>query len=162
CEQGFIESGNEWILGCFYRRMYAGAIDIDMKNALFVIDVGNALTGATAGEFTMSGTRQAAVFGTHNNRVLHIDMGATPSGVNLPANGTLRMRNGSSVCWENKEESGALCQSTNAKDNFTFDGGVMTPAYFTESTCASFQAQCGNAAAGSVAFPVGSTSINIY
>lgn len=162
CEQGFIESGNEWILGCFYRRQYAGAIDIDMKNALFVIDVGDGATGATAGEFTMSGTRQAAVFGTHNNRVLQIDMGATPSGVNLPSTGTLRMRNGSSVCWQNKEESGSLCQSTNPKDNFTFDGGVVTPAYFTASTCASFQAECANAAAGSVAFPAESTSINIY
>lgn len=162
CETGFIESGNEWILGCFYRRMYASAIDIDMKNALFVIDVGDGLTGAPGGEFTMSGTRQAAVFGTHNNRVLQIDMGATPSGANLPSAGTLRMRNGSSVCWQNKEESASLCQSTNPKDNFTFDGGVMTPAYFTASNCASYQAQCANAAAGSVAFPPEATSINIY
>jgi len=162
CETGFIESGNEWILGCFYRRMYAGAIDIDMKNALFVIDVGDALTGAAAGEFTMSGTRQAAIFGIHTNRVLQIDMGTTPSGVNLPSSGTLRMRNGSSVCWQNKEESGALCQSTNPKDNFTFDGGVTTPAYFTASNCVSYQAQCANAAAGSVAFPPAATSINVY
>jgi len=162
CEQGFIESGNEWILGCFYRRQYAAAIDIDMKNTLFVIDVGDGATGATGGEFTMSGARGAAVFGTHNNRVLQIDMAATPSGANLPANGTLRMRNGSSVCWENKEESGSLCQSTDPKNNFTFDGGVVAPAYFTASTCVSFQAQCANAAAGSVAFPADSTSINIY
>jgi len=162
CEQGFIESGNEWILGCFYQRHYAGAIDIDLKNALFVIDVGDSATGATAGEFTMSGTRQAAVFGTHNNRVLQIDMGATPSGVNLPSTGTLRMRNGSSVCWQNKEESASLCQSTTPQDSFTFDGGVSTPAYFTAANCASFQAQCGSAAAGSVAFPAESTSINIY
>ena len=162
CEQGFIESGNEWILGCFYRRMYAGAVDIDMKNALFVIDVGDGSTGATGGEFTMSGTRQSAIFGTHNNRVLQIDMGAAPSGVNLPSNGTLRMRNGSSVCWQNKGESSSLCQSTNLKDSFTFDGGVMTPAYFTASSCANYQAQCGSAAAGSVAFPPDMTSINIY
>jgi len=162
CEQGFIESGNEWILGCFYRRLYAGAIDIDMKNALFVIDVGDGAMGATAGEFTMSGSRQAAIFGTHNNRVLQIDMGATPSGANLPANGTLRMRNGSSVCWQNKEESASLCQTTNSNDSFAFDGGVVTPAYFTSANCASYQAQCSNAAAGSVAFPAEMTSINIY
>ncbi|HLK04880.1 MAG TPA: hypothetical protein VKT53_10615 [Candidatus Acidoferrum sp.] len=162
CETGFIESGNEWILGCFYKRQYAGAIDIDMKNALFVIDVGDGATGATAGEFTMSGTRQAAVFGTHNNRVLQIDMGATPSGVNLPSTGTLRVRNGSSVCWQNVEESASLCQSTNVKDSFTFDNSVTTPAYFTATNCTSFQGQCGNAAAGSVAFPPESTSINIY
>jgi len=162
CEQGFIESGNEWILGCFYQRMYAGAIDIDMKNAIFVIDVGDGLTGGTGGEFTMSGTRQSAIFGTHTNRVLQIDMGTTPSGVNLPGNGTLRLRNGSSVCWENKSESGSVCQSTSAQDGFSFDGGVVTPAYFTATNCASFQAQCGNAAAGSVAFPSDATSINIY
>ena len=162
CEQGFIESGNEWILGCFYKRMYAGAIDIDMKNALFVIDVGDALTGAAGGEFTMSGTRQAAIFGIHTNRVLQIDMGTVPSGVNLPSNGTLRLRNGSSACWENKGETGSLCQSTNVKDSFTFDGGVTTAAYFTATNCASYQAQCGNSAAGSVAFPADATSINIY
>src|SRR5215475_15687863 len=162
CEQGFIESGNEWILGCFYKRMYAGAIDIDMKNALFVIDVGDALTGAAGGEFTMSGTRQAAIFGIHTNRVLQIDMGTVPSGVNLPSNGTLRLRNGSSACWQNKSETASLCQTTNASDNFAFDGGVVTPAYFTSASCVSYQGQCTNAAAGSVAFPPEMTSINIY
>jgi len=161
CEQGFIESGNEWILGCFYQRQFVGAIDIDTKNALFVLDVGDGATGATAGEFTMSGTRQAAAFGTHNNRVLYIDMGATPSGVNLPSSGTVRMRNGSSVCWQNKAESASLCQSTSANDNFTFDGGVATPAYFTSSTCSSFVGQCGSAAAGSFSFPPGVTSVDI-
>lgn len=110
----------------------------------------------------MSGSRQAAIFGTHNNRVLQIDMGATPSGVNLPANGTLRMRNGSSVCWQNKEESASLCQTTDSNNNFAFSGGVVTPAYFTAAACASYQAQCANAAAGSVAFPPEMTSINIY
>lgn len=89
-------------------------------------------------------------------------MGAAPSGANLPSTGTLRMRNGSTVCWQNVAESASLCQSTNAKDSFTFDGGVVTPAYFTAANCASFQAECSNAAAGSVAFPAGSTSINIY
>jgi hypothetical protein len=80
CEQGFIESGNEWLIGCFYRRSAVAAIDIDMKNALFVLDVGDGSTGVTAGQFVMSGTRKLAAFGTHDNRVLEIDMGAVPNG----------------------------------------------------------------------------------
>jgi hypothetical protein len=72
------------------------------------------------------------------------------------------MRNGSSVCWQNKEESASLCQTTNSNDSFAFDGGVVTPAYFTSINCVSYQGQCTNAAAGSVAFPPEMTSINIY
>jgi len=162
CEQGFIESGNEWMLDCFYKRQYAGAIDIDMKNVLFVLDVGDGATGTTAGEFTMSGSRKSAVFGIHTNRVLQIDMGAVPTGVALPDSGTLRMRNGSTLCWENVGENGALCQSTDRNDKFTFDGGVAAPTYNTTTTCANFQGQCGSAAAGSVTLPADTTSVLIF
>jgi hypothetical protein len=162
CEQGFIESGNEWMIGCFYQRASTGAIDIDMKNALFTLDVGDGATGATAGEFTMSGSRRLAAFGIHSNRVLEIDMGAVPSGPDMPVSGTLRLRNGSTACWQNAEDTGQLCQSTDANDRFSFDGGVATPTYATSTTCANFQGQCGSAAAGSVAFPAQSTSIVIY
>lgn len=162
CEQGFIESGNEWLLGCFYQRLGAGAIDIDMKNALFVLDVGDGATGATAGEFTMSGGRKLAAFGPSSNRVLEIDMGAAPTGSAMPGSGTLRLRNGSTACWENAGNTGQLCQSTDANDRFSFDGGVVTPTYSTTTICANFQGQCGNAAAGSVVFPVQSTSVVVY
>jgi hypothetical protein len=162
CEQGFIESGNEWMIGCFYQRMSAGTIDIDMKNTLFTLDVGDGLTGSAAGEFTMSGSRRLAAFGTHNNRVLEIDMGAVPSGPDMPSSGTLRMRNGSTACWQNAKDTGQLCQSTDANDRFSLDGGVVTPTYSTSTSCANFQDQCGSAAAGSVAFPAQSTSIVVY
>jgi hypothetical protein len=162
CEQGFIESGNEWMIGCFYQRTSAGTIDIDMKNALFTLDVGDGVTGAAAGELSMSGTRKLAAFGIHTNRVLEIDMGATPSGSTMPNSGTLRLRNGSTACWQNVANTGQLCQSTDANDRFSFDGGVVTPTYATSTSCANFQAQCGSAAAGSVAFSAESTSIVVY
>lgn len=162
CEQGFIESGNEWRLGCFYQRTAAGAIDIDMKNGLFVLDVSDGTTGANAGEFTMSGSRKLAAFGPSSNRVFEVDMGAIPSGPAMPASGTLRLRNGSTACWENVGGSGELCQSTDQNDRFAFDGGVVTPTYATATICANFQGQCGSAAAGSVTFPAQSTSMVVF
>jgi hypothetical protein len=150
------------MIGCFYKHKFAGAIDIDLKNELFVLDVGDGVSGGTAGELTLSGSRKAAVFGINSNRVLWIDMGAVPSGAVMPNSGTLRMRNGSTVCWENSGATDALCQTTDQNDKFSFDGGVVTPTYNTATTCANFQDQCGSAAAGSVAFAAESTSAVIY
>jgi hypothetical protein len=162
CETGFKESGNEFALLCAYNRTLGGVIDIDMKNALFVLDVGDGNTGAVGGELVMSGTRKMAAFGISSNRVAEIDMGAVPSGTVMPSSGTLRLRNGSTVCWENTASTNGLCQSTDRSDRFNFDGGVVTPTYSTATTCANFQGQCGSAAAGSVVFPAQTTSVIIY
>jgi hypothetical protein len=162
CETGFKESGNEWALLCDYQRSLGGVIDIDMKNVLFVLDVGDGLTGAVGGEFVMSGTRKLAAFGTSSNRVAEIDMGTVPSGTVMPSSGTLRLRNGSMVCWENAASTNGLCQSTDRNDRFSFDSGVITPTYNTATMCANFQGQCGSAAAGSIVFPAQAASAIIY
>jgi hypothetical protein len=92
CEQAFIESGNEWLIDCFYKRTFSQSIDFDIKNALLALDVGDGTTGATAGEIAMSGARKIALFGINSNRVLTVDMGAVPSGSVMPASGTLRLK----------------------------------------------------------------------
>ena len=158
CEQGFIESGNEWILDCTYQRTFSHAIDFDLKNELFVMDVG-AGDGTTAGEFAMSGNRKIAVFGPATNRVLTVDMGAVPSGLVVPSIGTLRLRNGSTFCWENAGSTGPLCATTNSNDRFTLDGGLVTPTYGTATNCISAQGNCGSAAAGSISIATGATSV---
>jgi hypothetical protein len=162
CEQGFIESGNEWLIDCFYKRTFSQAIDFDMKNALFAMDVGDGNTGLPAGEFAMSGTRRVALFGVHNNRVLTIDMGATPAGSVMPSTGTLRVRNGSTSCWENAAGTAALCQGTNSADKFTLDGGLVTPTYGTATNCNDYLGNCGSAAAGFVSIAPGATSVTVY
>jgi hypothetical protein len=158
CEQGFIESGNEWVLDCAYQHTFSHAIDFDLKNELFVMDVG-AGDGTTAGEFAMSGTRKVAVFGPSANRILTIDMGTVPSGSVAPSIGTLRFRNGSTLCWENVGASGSLCAGTNANDKFALDGGVVTATYGTATNCISAQGNCGAAAAGAISISAGNTSV---
>jgi hypothetical protein len=162
CEQAFIESGNEWLIECFYKRTFSQAIDFDMKNALFVLDVGDGTTGATAGEIAMSGARKIALFGTSSNRVLTVDMGAVPPGNAMPSTGTLRIRNGSTLCWENAAETAPLCQGSNANDKFTFDSGVVTPTYGTASNCNDYLGNCGSAAAGFVSIAPGTTSVTVF
>jgi hypothetical protein len=162
CEQGFIESGNEWLIDCFYRRTFSQSIDFDMKNALFTMDVGDGNSGLPAGEFSMSGTRKIALFGVHSNRVLTIDMGATPAGSVMPSTGTLRVRNGSTSCWENAAGTAALCQGTNSADKFLLDGGLVTPTYGTATNCNDYLGNCGSAAAGFVSIPPGATSVTVY
>jgi hypothetical protein len=107
----------------------------------------------------MSGTRKLATFGIGANRNLVIDMGASIPGTVIPSSGILRFRNGSTVCWQNVLGSNGLCQSTDAKDHFSFDSGVVTPTYSTATICASFWGQCGSAAAGSVALSSGASSL---
>lgn len=160
CEQLFIESGNEWRIECDYMRRFGGSLDIDMKNDWFVLDVGDGVTPrGVGGELAMSGTRNLASFGIHDNRTVEFDMGASPSGSVMPSSGILRFRNGSTVCWENAGGSNGLCQSTSPADKFSFDGGVVTPTYSTSTACASQTGQCGSAAAGSFTVPAGSASI---
>jgi hypothetical protein len=160
CEQGFIESGNEWHFECDWMRQFGGYIDIDMKNQWLVMDVGNGLTArGIGGEFAMSGGRSLASFGVLGSRTLEVDMGAKPSGTVIPSTGILRFRNGSSVCWENAAATDALCQTTDANDRFSFNTGVVASTYSTATTCASFYGQCGSAPAGSVGFGIGAGSI---
>jgi hypothetical protein len=140
-------------------RNFGGYIDIDMKNQWLVMDVGDGVSArGVGGEFAMSGTRSLASLGTHGNRTLIVDMGATPSGTVSPSKGILRFRNGSTVCWENVAATNALCQTTDAKDRFSFDGGVVAPAYSTATSCVSFWGQCGSAPAGSVGLSSGAGS----
>lgn len=163
CEQSFIESGNEWHFECSWLRNLGGYIDIDMKNQWLVMDVGDGVSArGIGGEFAISGGRKLASFGTLGNRTMVIDLGVTPTGAVLPASGVLRFRNGSTVCWENVESTSGLCQTTDAKDRFSFDGGVVTPTYNTATTCASFWGQCGSAPAGAVAFSHGAISISVF
>jgi hypothetical protein len=163
CEQMFIESGNEWRLQCDYVRRNGGSIDIDIKNDFMTLGVGDGLTSAgTGAEFILSGTRNLASFGILGNHTLFVDTGATPSGSVMPSSGILRMRNGSTVCWENVSATAALCQSTDANDRFQFDGGVVAPKFATASLCASVQGHCGNASAGAVSVPAGTTRILVF
>ena len=163
CEQLFIESGNEWRVQCDYQRRNGGSIDVDMKNDLMTLGVGDGLTvSGTGAELVLSGTRSLASFGVLGNHTLFVDTGATPSGTVMPNTGILRLRNGSTVCWENASGTGNLCQTTNANDKFNFDSGVTTPTYATSSVCFNAQGQCGNAAAGVVAFPVNSVSFIVF
>jgi hypothetical protein len=160
CEQSFIESGNEWHFECDWMRNFGGYIDIDMKNQWLVMDVGDGVSPrGIGGEFAMSGTRKLASFGIHQNRTLVIDMAATASGSVMPSSGVLRLLNGGTVCWENAGGTNALCQSTDAKDRFSFDGGIVTPTYSTAAICANFWGQCGSAAAGSIGLSPGANSI---
>jgi len=163
CEQMFIESGNEWRLQCNHQRWNGGSIDIDTKNDLMTLGVGNGLSSSGSGaEFILSGTRSIASFGILSNHTLFVDTGATPSGSAMPDTGILRLRNGSTVCWENASGTASLCQSTDANDRFSFNNGVVTPTYATTTVCANIQGQCGSAAAGAVAFPVNSTSFVVF
>jgi hypothetical protein len=163
CEQMFIESGNEWRLECDYLRRYGGAIDVDMKNNLLVLSVGDgSTTRGTGGEFAMSGVRKLATLGILQNRTITFDTGANPSGTVMPATGIVRLRNGSTVCWENVAATNALCQGTDAGDHFSFDGGVSAPNYHTATRCADPGGQCAGAAAGSVVMQPGSTSVVVY
>jgi hypothetical protein len=162
CEQGFIESGNEWLIDCFYQRRFTQSIDFDTKNALFALDVGDGTSGVLAGEIAMSGARKTALFGISSNRVLTVDMGAVPPGGVMPSTGTLRVRNGSTLCWENAGATGALCQSSNSSDKFTLDGGVVTPTYGTASNCNDYLGNCGSAAAGFVSIAPGTRSVTVY
>jgi len=163
CEQMFIESGNEWHLQCDHQRWNGGSIDIDMKNDLMTLGVGNGLTSYGSGaEFILSGTRSIASFGTLENHTLFVDTGAIPSGTVMPSTGILRLRNGSTACWENVSGTASLCQTTDANDRFSFDNGVVTPTYATSTVCASLEAQCGSASAGAATFPVGSTSFVVF
>jgi len=162
CEQAWIESGNEWLLQCYYQRQFAQDLDFDMKNALFTMDVGDGTTGAVAGEFSMSGTRKIALFGPVPNRVMEIDMGAVPTGTTLPSTGTVRVRNGSTFCWENVSGTGTLCQGTNATDQFTLDGGLVTPTIATTTNCDDYTGtSCGSAAAGTVSIYPGQTVVQV-
>ena len=161
CEQAFIESGNEWLIECFYQRHFSQSIDFDTKNALFSMDVGDGVTGAAAGEFAMSGGRKIALFGVASNRVLTVDMGAVPTGTLMPPTGTLRVRNGSTICWENAAGTAPICQGSNSTDKFTFDGGVVTQTYGTASNCNSYLGNCGSAAAGFVSMAPGTTSVTV-
>jgi hypothetical protein len=162
CEQAFIESGNEWLIDCFYQHTFAESIDFDMKNALFTLYVGDGTLGLPAGALTMSGARKTALFGVSNNRVLTIDMGAVPAGSVMPSTGTLRVRNGSTSCWENTGGTAALCQGTNSADKFTLDGGLVTPTYGTATNCNDYQGTCGSAAAGFVSMAAGNPSVTVY
>jgi hypothetical protein len=163
CEQMFIESGNEWRLQCDHQRWNGGSIDIDTKNDLMTLGVGDGLSSfGTGAEFILSGTRNIASFGVLGNHTLFVDTGANPSGSVMPNTGILRMRNGSTVCWENVSGTASLCQSTDANDRFSFNNGVVTPTYATSTVCSSTGGQCGSAAAGSVAFPVNSTSLVVF
>src|SRR5262249_2418467 len=162
CEQGFIESGNEWLIDCFYQHRFTQSIDFDTKNALFTLDVGDGTTGNIAGEIAMSCARKLALFGINSNRVLTIDMGSVPSGTVMPSNGTLRLRNGSTLCWENASASGALCHGSNSNDKFTFDGGLVTPTYGTSTNCNDYLGNCGSAAAGFVSIAAGTKSVTVY
>jgi hypothetical protein len=163
CEQMFTESGNEWRLECDYVQRFGGTLDVDMKNDLLTLGVGDGITPRGPGaEFVLSGTRKLAAFGIQASRTLEVDTGATPSGVVMPASGILRFRNGSTVCWENVGGTNGLCQSTDPNDRFSFDGGVVTPTYSTSSNCANFQGQCGSASAGFLLLPLGATSAVVY
>jgi hypothetical protein len=160
CEQYFIESGNEWHFECSWMNRFGGYIDVDMLNDWLVLAVGDGLTArGVGGELALSGTRGLASFGTNGNRTVTVDMATTPAGTVIPSSGILRFRNGSTVCWENIEGTNGLCQGTNANDQFSFDGGVVTPTYNTASICESVQGICGSGAAGSVAVSVGSNTI---
>jgi hypothetical protein len=162
CEQFFIESGNEWHFECSWLRNFGGYIDIDMKNQWLTLDVGDGLTArGVGGEFAMSGTRKLATFGIGANRNLVIDMGASVPGMVLPTSGILRFRNGSTVCWQNVSGSSGLCQTTDANDHFSFDGGVVAPTYNTSTSCANFWGQCGSSAAGAVGLSVGAQSLTV-
>jgi hypothetical protein len=161
CEQAFIESGNEWLIECFYQRHFSQSIDFDTKNALFSMDVGDGVTGAAAGEIAMSGGRKIALFGIASNRVLTVDMGAVPPGSVMPSTGTLRVRNGSTLCWENAAGTAPLCQGSNSADKFTLDGGVVTQTYGTATNCSSYLGNCGSAAAGFVSMAPGSTAVTV-
>lgn len=162
CEQGFIESGNEWHFQCDWMRRLGGYFDIDMRNQWLLLDVGDGVTtNGIGGEFAMSGTRKLASFGVTNSRTLEVDMGATPLGSVMPTTGILRFRNGSTACWENAAATGALCQTTDSNDRFAFDNGISTATYNTSTTCASVSAQCGSAAAGSFTLPPGITTVSI-
>jgi len=163
CEQMFTESGNEWRLECDYMQRFGGTLDVDMKNDLLTLGVGDGLTPRGPGaEFVMSGTRKLAAFGIQASRTLEIDTGATPPGTVMPPSGILRLRNGSTVCWENVGGTNGLCQTTDPNDRFSFDGGVVAPTYSTSSNCANFQGQCGSAAAGFLLLPLGMTSSVVY
>lgn len=163
CEQYFIESGNEWHLECDWMRNFGGYIDIDMKNQWLVMDVGNGVTArGVGGQFAMSGTRSLAYFGTLGNQTVEVDMGTVPPGTAMPSSGTIRLRNGSSVCWENAAATNGLCQTTDSQDRFNFAGGVIAPTYSTATSCAVFWGQCGNAPAGSVGLSPGANSIQIF
>lgn len=162
CEQYFIESGNEWHLECDWMRMFGGYIDIDMKNQWLTMDVGNGVTArGVGGQFAMSGTRSLAYFGTLGNQTVELDMGTVPSGTVMPSSGTLRLRNGSTVCWENVAASNGLCQTTDSQDRFNFASGVVAPTYSTATVCASLLAECGGAPAGSVGFSPGAGAIQV-
>jgi len=163
CEQSFIESGNEWHFECSWVRNLGGSIDIDMKNQWLVMNVGDGVTPrGVGGEFAMSGTRKLATFGTIGNRTMLIDMGANPPGTAWPSSGILRFRNGSTACWENAGGTNGLCQGTDAKDRFNFDGGVVTPTYNTATICTNFWGQCNSAAAGSVGLSLGASSLIVW
>jgi hypothetical protein len=163
CEQLFIESGNEWRLQCGYMRRYGGSIDLDIKNNWLTFGVGDgqSQTG-TGAEFAMNGPRQVVSFGILQNRALEINVAANSNGAALPTNGTLRFPNGAGNCWENVENKNGLCATVNANDVFSLDGGLVTPAYRTTTVCSNPQGQCGNAAAGWIVFPAGSTSTIVY
>jgi hypothetical protein len=88
-------------------------------------------------------------------------MGAVPSGSVMPPTGTLRVRNGSTLCWENAAGTSPLCQSSNANDKFTLDGGLVTPTYGTASICNDYLGNCGSAAAGFVSLAPGTTSVTV-
>lgn len=163
CEQMFIESGNEWRIQCDHQRWNGGSIDIDTKNDLLTLGVGNGLSSSgTGAEFILSGTRNIASFGILGNHTLFVDTGATPSGSVMPTTGILRLRNGSTVCWENVSGTASLCQSTDASDRFSFNNGVVTPTYGTTTVCSNTGGQCGSAAAGSMTLPVNSTAIIVF
>ncbi|HXA00166.1 MAG TPA: hypothetical protein VN025_20580 [Candidatus Dormibacteraeota bacterium] len=162
CEQFFIESGNEWHFECSWLRNFGGYIDIDMKNQWLTLDVGDGLTTrGVGGEFAMSGTRKLASFGIGQNRTLVIDMGTSVPGSVIPSSGTLRFRNGSTICWQNAQGSSGLCQGTDANDHFSFDSGIVTATYNTATSCANFWGQCGSSAAGSVALSPNAQSLVI-
>jgi hypothetical protein len=154
CEQGFIESGNEWRMECDHMRWLGEAIDMDMANDLLTLSTGDGLNQrGTGGELVISGTRKLASFGILANHTMEIDTGAVPAGTVMPGSGILRFRNGSTNCWENVAGTSGVCQTTDAKDHFSLDNGVVTPTYNTTTSCASFAAQCGSAAAGSIGIP---------
>jgi hypothetical protein len=162
CEQGFIESGNEWHFQCEYQRRLGGYFDIDMRNQWLFLNVGDGVTSnGIGGQFQISGTRKLAAFGVTNSNTLEVDMGTTPSGSVMPTTGILRFRNGSTACWENAAATGALCQTTDSNDRFAFDNGITTATYNTSTACASVSAQCGSAAAGSFTLPPGITTVSI-
>jgi len=163
CEQMFIESGNEWRIQCDYARRNGGSIDIDMKNDFMTLGVGDGYTSAgTGAELVLSGSRNLASFGILGSHTLFIDTGATPSGTVMPTTGILRMRNGSTVCWENASDTASLCQTTDANDRFSFSSGVVSPTYATTTACASLHGQCGSAPAGAVSLPAGSSSLIVF